>query len=159
MGKSSKDKRPGRVPLTKRLKHKCWSKDMQIAALLRGRTMRDRQHKSDVAINGALQTMLTILVQDHGGVLPIDLERIMSKETQEAAGKLVVFEDTEAGVAYIGFEEGIELVLKNREALDCTEDLKVQKDRTYEDQDITGDAIDSEDIRQTYEELSGGVDG
>ena len=166
--KTKRKKRPGRVSLKKRLLSRLFWKDQQIAALLRGRDMRDRSIRVMKRKNDMAMRVIAVMLKSHGGICVLPAAAIAEADTSTIG----VFEDTVDKAVYIGEDDVLRAVmLRQTEGDDISlpeaprdektgvEDVKEaisivsEDDPQYEGDDIDIEAIDDKGTVETVQEL------
>ena len=166
--KSKRKKRPGRISLKKRLLSRLFWKDQQIAALLRGRDMRDRSIRLMKRKNDMAMRVIAVMLRDHGGIYVLPAEAIAEADIN-AIG---VFEDTLDKAVYIGEDKVLRAVMLRQPEGDSkplceaasyektgVEDVRgtiaigPEDAQPCEGDDIDIEAIDDEGTVETVQEL------
>ena len=160
----------GRISLKDKLLHRIFWKDQQIAALLRGRDMRQRAIARMIKKNDMAMRVIAVLLSGHGGICAISAEDIMNADT----GDIGVYEDTESKIVYIGRNDILRAVILRREdgdialvvasadegsgIVDTKETVKISSEDNIrcEGDDIDIEAIDDPRTQKTLEELRWG---
>ena len=165
MAKNKTKKKPGRMSLKDRLLYRLWCKDQQIAALLRGRDMRDREIKGLVRKNEMAMRMITAMLGHTGGILALSAQDIMDAEI----GSIGVYENTEDHVIYVGRSDMLKAVMLKNEGKtslpeaaedensgveDVLNTMKAEKKQEpFDGDDIDIEAIDDQDTKDLVKTL------
>lgn len=110
MAKNKTKKKSGRVSLKERLLNRLFWKDQQIAALLRGRDMRQTAITGMFKKNDMAMRVIAVLLSGHGGICAISADDIVNADV----GSIGVFEDTKAKTIYIGRDDILRAVILRR---------------------------------------------
>ena len=166
MAKNKTKKKPGRMSLKDRLLYRLWCKDQQIAALLRGRDMRDHDIKGLERKNEMAMRMITAMLGRTGGILALSAQDIMDAEIDSIG----IYENTEDHVIYVGRSDMLKsVVLKKDEdnvALpeaakdessgveDVLDTMKAEKKQEpFDGDDIDIEAIDDQNTKELVKTL------
>lgn len=165
MAKNKIKKKPGRMSLKDRLLYRLWCKDQQIAALLRGRDMRDCGIKGLQRQNEMAMRTITAMLGRTGGILALSAQDIMDAEIDSIG----VYENTEDHVIYVGRYDMLRaVVLKKEDNLSLPEAAEDEssgvedvlgtmkakkKQETFDGDDIDIEAIDDQNTKELLKTL------
>ncbi len=110
MAKNKTKKKSGRVSLKERLLNRLFWKDQQIAALLRGRDLRQAAITGMFKKNDMAMRVIAVLLSGHGGICAISADDIVNADV----GSIGVYEDTKAKTIYIGRDDILRAVILRR---------------------------------------------
>ena len=164
MEKNKTKKKQGRMSLKDRLLYRLWCKDQQIAALLRGRDMRDREIKGIQRQNEMAMRTITAMLDHTGGILALKAQDIMDAEIDSIG----VYKNTEDHVIYVGRTDMLEAVVlkKDNQSLpeaaedersgveDVLDTMKAEKKQEpFDGDDIDIEAIDDQNTKELVKTL------
>ena len=164
-----KKKTVGRIPLKDRLMHRLWAKDQQIAALLRGRDMRDHDIKKLKKQNEMAMRMITSMLKYTGGICVLRAEDIAAADIKGIG----IYEDTEDQAIYVGQAEKLQAIMLRRSSgsmplpdapkdeetgvEDVVDTVKADPNPgSYDGDQIDVDAIDDQETKDLVDRLRNG---
>ena len=159
----------GRISLKDKLMHRLWCKDQQIAALLRGRDMRNHEIKKLIKQNEMAMRMITSMLKYTGGICVLRAEDIAGADIDSIG----IYEDTEGQAIYLGHVEKLKAIMLRQSSgsmplpdaskddqsgvEDVLDTVKADKDPgSYDGDHIDTEAIDDQETKDLVDNLRRG---